>query len=189
MELGIYREGDQIPLTAVFQNAVGGDTPVLNPIVEILTITSDGTVETVLPPTPMVKRSSNIEGDYFFLYTVPKLRTGAYFVNYRAEVDGVVTTGSDNFRVSSSDSGGTDPGVGLVKVVASVLGLNVTDHLDRPMADVDVTIYNSVDGTIVARRKTDSNGDFLVYLSTGEYLFKYQKMGWLSETLERVISI
>jgi hypothetical protein len=187
MHLGTFNEGDKIPLTIVFQNSIGADTPATNPTVEIIYIDNNGMVQYALQPAPMQKRSANISGDYFYLFTVPAgFPHTKYFVNYKATVDGVSTTGEDSFNVSYGSSGGGDDGGGsaLLEVNASTADLDVKDRIGNPMGGVLVTFYSRFDGRQMAQAFTDMTGGFTVYLPAGSYLVNYRKDGWIAKTVE-----
>lgn len=186
-DLGVYKIGDKIPLTVTFQSASGEDTDVENPIIEIIYIDNNGSVQHTLQPTPMLKRSSDIKGDYYYLFEVQEgTPLTKYFVNYKGIVDGILTTAEDSFRVISSDSSPSS-GTTLIPIQGSLYDLNIVDSNGLPIKDVVITVFNRTTGKSIVKTTTDSNGDFLVYLEPGSYLFHYKKDGFLAKTVEKVI--
>lgn len=185
MHLGTFKVGDKIPLTIVFQSAVGADILAINPMVEVIRIDGNGVVQSALPLTHLQKRSFNIDGDYFYLFTVTTdMPHTKYFVNYRAVVDEVLTTGEDSFNISLGTSTDDDGGIPIIEVRASVADLLVKDRAGNPMGGVLTTFYSRFDGKQVAQALTDVTGDFVVYIPAGSYLVNYRRDGWIAKTIE-----
>ncbi len=122
---------------------------------------------------------------WFHKFTIPGVATFTkYLVTFESTVEGVLTQSVEEYRVVQPVTTG-DPGAGEHSVTSTIKsGIS-----GQPISGVTVRVFDkSVPTVALASTKTDTNGDFTVFLDAGNYLIEFSKTGVIAEVHDLVVN-
>lgn len=158
-------------------------TDYTTPRIRITHVNGGGEVTDLVFTTMTQLASAN---RWFFKFAIPGAAIFTkYLVTFESTVEGILTQSVEEYRVVQPVTAGTTPGAGEHSVTSTIKSSTTS----QPISGVTVRVFDkSVPTVAIAAVKTDTSGEFTVFLDAGLYLIEFSKTGVIAEVHDLTVN-